>query len=87
MMVYRDYLAINNFDYGDLILSSKVFEDGKNVITNSCDNKITSNVFFGKAGVGKSSVASLVSSEPGLFEVGTSGHGTTTLGTWISSQS
>ena len=32
---------------------------------------MTANVFFGKAGVGKSTVTSLVSSLPGLFEVGT----------------
>merc|ERR1712227_1162841 len=36
-------------------------------------------------GDGKSTVASLVSSIPGLFEVGSSSHGTTTLGTWVSS--
>ena len=42
-------------------------------------------MFFGKAGVGKSTVASWVSSVPGLFEVGTAGAGTTTLGTWLSS--
>ena len=44
-------------------------------------------MFFGKAGVGKSTVASLVSSKPGLFETGTSESGTTTLGTWLSRKS
>ena len=57
----------------------------KGVITNSCDGALTANVFFGKAGVGKSTVASWVSSRPGLFDVGTVDAGTTTLGTWLSS--
>ena len=41
-------------------------------------------MFFGKAGVGKSTIASLVSGKPGLFDAGTSESGTTTLGTWLS---
>ena len=41
------------------------------IITGTCEGKLTANVFFGKAGVGKSTVTSLVSSLPGLFEVGT----------------
>ena len=57
----------------------------KGIITNSCEGKLTSNVFFGKAGVGKSTVASWTSSLPGLFEVGNVNSGTTTLGTWLSS--
>ena len=57
----------------------------KGIITNSCDGKLTANVFFGKAGVGKSTVASWMSTVPGLFEVGTVSGGTTTLGTWLSS--
>ena len=57
----------------------------KGIITNSCEGKLTSNVFFGKAGVGKSTVASWTSSSPGLFEVGNVNSGTTTLGTWLSS--
>ena len=56
---------------------------------------------FGKAGVGKSTISSWISSIPGLFDVGTgnveflvtfslgklilAGTGTTTLGTWLSS--
>ena len=56
----------------------------KGIITNSCNGKLTSNVFFGKAGVGKSTVASWTSSLPGLFEVGNVDSGTTTLGTWLS---
>ena len=55
------------------------------IIKNSCEGKLTSNVFFGKAGVGKSTVASWTSSLPGLFEVGNANAGTTTLGTWLSS--
>ena len=45
----------------------------KGIISGSCEGKLTANVFFGKAGVGKSTVTSLVSSLPGLFEVGTGG--------------
>ena len=54
----------------------------KGVIRNSCEGLLTANVFFGKAGVGKSTVASWTSSKPGLFDVGTVDAGTTTLGTW-----
>ena len=57
----------------------------KGIISNSCNDKLTANVFLGKAGVGKSTVASWLSSVPGLFEVGTVSGGTTTLGTWLSS--
>ena len=57
----------------------------KGVIRNSCEGLLTANVFFGKAGVGKSTVASWTSSKPGLFDVGTVDAGTTTLGTWLSS--
>ena len=57
----------------------------KGIITNSCVGKLTANVFFGKAGVGKSTVAGLTSSLPGLFAVGNVHSGTTTLGTWLSS--
>ena len=68
-----------------VIYNLPMFYRYKGVITNSCSGKLTSNVFFGKAGVGKSTVASLVSSLPGLFDVGTVAGGTTTLGTWLSS--
>ena len=57
----------------------------KGIVTNSCEGKLTANVYFGKAGVGKSTVASLISSVPGLFGVGTSNSGSTTRGTWLSS--
>ena len=62
-----------------------MINSGSGIITNSCEGKLTSNVFFGKAGVGKSTVAGLTSSLPGLFEVGNVNAGTTTLGTWLSS--
>ena len=55
------------------------------IISNTCQGLITANVFFGKAGVGKSTVASWISTRPGLFDVGTVNAGTTTLGTWLSS--
>ena len=78
---------INNNLCLDEILSKYlfmlIFMEG--IITNSCHGKLTANVFFGKAGVGKSTVASWISSVPGLFEVGTVSGGTTTLGTWLSS--
>ena len=57
----------------------------KGIISNSCHGSLTANVFFGKAGVGKSTVASWSSTKPGLFDVGTVDAGTTTLGTWLSS--
>ena len=71
--------------FGDLILSSKIFDESRGIVTNSCQDKLTANVFFGKAGVGKSTIASLTATLPGLFEVGTTGSGSTTLGTWLSS--
>ena len=43
----------------------------KGIITDSCDGKVTANVLFGKAGVGKSTISSWMSSIPGLFDVGT----------------
>ena len=78
-------LQLDLISFGDLVLASHVFEESKGIITNSCNGKLTANVFFGKAGVGKSTIASWTSSLPGLFEVGTVGTGTTTLGTWLSS--
>ena len=79
-MSYLDELKLISFGLGDLVLRSEIQPDADGIITQSCDGKLTGNVFFGKAGVGKSTIASLVSSKPGLFEVGTSGQGTTTLG-------
>ena len=81
----HDVFKLDMISLGDLVLASQVFEASKGIITNSCNGKLTANVFFGKAGVGKSTVASWTSSLPGLFEVGTVGTGTTTLGTWLSS--
>ena len=75
-----DQFLIKSFAFGDLILRSEVYPEGNNIVTESCSGPLTGSVFFGKAGVGKSTIASLVSSKPGLFDVGTSGHGTTTLG-------
>ena len=66
-------------------MSKSSLKAKKGVITDSCENKLTANVFFGKAGVGKSTVASWASGVPGLFEVGNANAGTTTLGTWLSS--
>ena len=80
----HDVFKLDLISFGDLVLASHVFEESEGIITNSCDGKLTANVFFGKAGVGKSTVASWTSSSPGLFEIGTTGTGTTTLGTWLS---
>lgn len=84
-MFNQDSLIIKSFAFGDFILRSKVYPEAENIITDSCNGQITGNVFFGKAGVGKSTVASLVSSKPGLFDVGTNSQGTTTLGLVFSS--
>lgn len=85
MGISQDRLTIENVAFGDLILASKIFDESRGIITNSCDGKLTANGFFGKAGVGKSTLASLTATLPGLFDVGTAGSGTTTLGTWLSS--
>ena len=61
-------------------MRSKIFKEAEGMIRDSCDGQFTQSVFFGKAGVGKSTVASLVSSKPGLFDSGSTSSGTTTLG-------
>ena len=66
-----DELTIYNVTLGDLILASQIFDDSRGIITNSCEGKLLANVVFGKAGVGKSTLASLIATLPGLFEVGT----------------
>ena len=50
----------------------------------SCNGNITSSVYFGESGVGKSTVASLAATLPGLFEANSSSVDFTTHGTWIS---
>ena len=57
--------------FGDLILASQIFDDSRGIVSNSCQGKLTANIFFGKAGVGKSTLAGLISTAPGIFEVGT----------------
>ena len=83
--ISNDRLSIKRLALGDLILASTIFEESRGIVTDSCHGKLTANVMFGKAGVGKSTLASMVATVPGLFEVGTAGSGTTTLGTWLSS--
>lgn len=78
---------VESITKGDLLLYSEIIEESRGIVENSCDGKITGNMFFGKAGVGKSTIASLVSSKPGLFKAGTTESGTTTLGTWLSRES
>ena len=79
-MFKDDLFRIEKYELGDLVLRSEVYPEAKGIVTNSCNGKFTENVYFGKAGVGKSTVASLASSKPGLFDSGTTGSGTTTLG-------
>ena len=84
-MFKQDSIKISKLHVGDLVLRSEINDDSRGIVSDSCAGTVFGNVFFGKAGVGKSTVASLVSTVPGMFAVGTSGHGTTTLGTWLSS--
>ena len=69
---------------GKFALESVILDGAKGIVTNDCTGQITGNLFFGKAGVGKSTIASLVSGTPGLFDAGNSAIGSTTIGTWIS---
>ena len=77
-----DKITISKVTLGDMKMETKVFGAADGFL--QCDGKITSSVFFGNSGVGKSTVASLSSTIPGLFEAKSSIDGTTTLGTWIS---
>ena len=79
-MYKMDLVRIEKIELGDLILRSKVLKESENIISKNCNGQITETVFFGKAGVGKSTVASLVSTKPGLFDSGSTSTGTTTLG-------
>ena len=79
-MMEHDVFRLDSDELGDLTLRSKVFPDAEGIVTSSCDGPFTENIYFGKAGVGKSTVASLVSSKTGLFDSGNTGSGTTTLG-------
>ena len=79
-MYKEDLFRIEKYELGDMILRSKVFPEAQGIVARSCDGKFTENIYFGKAGVGKSTVASLVSSKPCLFDSGSTSSGTTTLG-------
>ena len=81
----QDELVIKSISLGELQLKSKVFSEAHGVVADKCSGSVVANVFFGETGVGKSTIASLVAGTPGLFRTGTSGHGSTTRGTWISS--
>ena len=78
-------MQIKSLSFGRLALVSKIKAAAKNVIRDSCNGKLTANIFLGNAGVGKSTIAGLISTFPGIFQVGRTSAGTTTLGTWISS--
>ena len=84
-MFNQDKFMLKSVELGELLLKSNIHQESRGIVQNSCNGLLTANVFLGKAGVGKSTIASLASSRPGLFDVGTSGQGTTTLGTWLSS--
>lgn len=79
-MFRQDALHIQSFSVGNLVLSSKIIDKAKNIVTNSCFGSLVTSVFIGKAGVGKSTLASLASNKDGLFKIGTSSQGTTTKG-------
>lgn len=79
-MFKLDIFDIHSISLGDLVMRSEIFEEAKGLLSDTCDGQFTQSVFFGQAGVGKSTVASLVSSKPGLFSSGSSSSGTTTLG-------
>ena len=80
----NDKLRIGKIMIGRFLLESVILDGAEGIITDSCDGKVTGNLFFGKAGVGKSTVASLVSGTPGLFKSASSASGSTTRGTWMS---
>ena len=80
-----DSVKIKSLSFGRLALVSKVKPEAKNVIQESCNGKLTANIFIGNAGVGKSTITGLISTSPGIFQVGKTSAGTTTIGTWISS--
>ena len=67
---------------GDFVMRTNVYPDAEGFL--ECEGKLTSSVYFGISGVGKSTVAGLSATSPGLFETKASIDGTTTLGTWIS---
>lgn len=69
--IIQDRLTIQSIGFGDLILASQIFDDSRGIVSSSCHGKLTANVLFGKAGVGKSTLAGLISTEPGIFDVGT----------------
>ena len=80
----KDKLLVDSILVGDFILQSTVLDGADGIVRNSCQTKITANLFFGKSGTGKSTIASLVSGTPGLFKSASSASATTTIGTWIS---
>ena len=77
-------IRIKSLSFGRLGLISKIKQPARNVITNSCVGKLTANIFLGNAGVGKSTITGWITTFPGIFKVGKTSAGTTTLGTWIS---
>ena len=66
---------------GDFKMKTKVFPEAEGFL--KCEGKITSSVYFGKSGVGKSTVAGLTATLPGLFETKSSIDSTTTLGSGL----
>ena len=62
-------------------MKTKVFPASEGFM--ECEGMITSSVYFGKSGVGKSTVAGLSATSPGLFETKSSVDSTTTLGSGL----
>lgn len=79
-MSRQDKLSLVSNSIGDLVMKSKVIDESRNIIKGSCFGKLITSVFIGKAGVGKSTLASLASNKADLFKIGTSSQGTTTHG-------
>ena len=81
--------TVMGIELGNLMLKNQIFEENVGIISDDCaarEAKLTSTAFIGQTGVGKSTISSFLSIVPGLFDVETSNSGSTTRGTWLSSQ-
>ena len=57
-------IKLNSISKGDFILKSEILDNAKGFIRDSCEGSVVANVFFGEAGVGKSTVSSLGKCSP-----------------------
>ena len=60
-----DVIILKEIYFGDFTLQTDIIEESKHFL--NCTGPITSSVYFGESGVGKSTVASLVSSNSRLI--------------------